>query len=317
MMFLGSKEVGSAGLPRRAFLQGSAMTLAGFGLTHLTGSRSEGSPSEEVRHLERFPGIEFRPIEIEGGPIEGSLETGPQGFWFHAKNGQVINHIVEDRHYSISEYWPNHVSARLFASSGQPVSPEMDSKTGGVINIMQTGDYFLVLSKKPDASNERNRFRVSVEEELEHGVKMIFRLSSAKDVRYPEDLPPIFPDGDFRVILDFNAPVIEANEGIVSSPVVEVYGQYGDVEQVRGSKVNLPENRPENRIRCVIAPYGNERVFILPSVPDQNGGRIWPLKSHIAVVVKDNPFYSWVGRFFTLGTPRVRQKGLGDLTKGV
>lgn len=305
-------------MERRAFLKGSAVTLAGLGLTHLTGSRSEGSPNQEVRYLEQFPGIEFRPIEIEGDPINVSLEKEPQGFWFHANNGQVINNIVQAIHYTVAEYWPNYVSARLFSSSGQPASREMDYRTGGVINVMQTGDYFLVLKKKPDAP-EHNSFWLRVEEELEHGVRMIFRLRSDKDVRYPEDLPTIFPDGDFGVVLDFNAPVIDANEGIVSSPIVEVYGQEGGVEQVRGSKVNLPENRPENRIPCVIYRYDNERALVLPYAPDQNGGKIWPLNSHIAVVVKykNYPFYRWVGRFFILGTPRVRQKELGDLTKGV
>lgn len=299
------------GVSRKTFLiRGAAATAATLGAVALPGIRAEAaqhSPARETKRLEKFGNMEFYPVDVEGEPIEGSLETGPKGYWFPAKNGQVIETIVEELDN------PSYIRSRLYSASGRPVSPERDTRT--ITTIMRSDNYFLVVEKRPDAPETSNRFRLRAREELEHGIQTTFRIRPGGhpypepqvDIRFPRELTPMLPDGDFEVVLDFNGELaVESNEGnFVTNPIIEVYGQKGGIEQVRGPRVSLPEDKPENRIQSVAFRYDGERAIVLPYSPDQNGGKIWPLKSHIAIVVgyKRNPRY-WVARFFTLGVDK-------------
>lgn len=299
------KESAQRGVSRRDFLKGAAATATVLGGAALPGARIEAaqaSPGQEVKHLEKFSNMEFYPVEVEGEPIEGTLETGPQGYYFPAKNGQVIETTAEELD------GPSYIRSRLYSASGRPVSPEMDTRT--VTTIMKSDNYFLFLHKNPDAPETSNRFSLRVREELEHGIKTIFRIRPGgrpypepqTEIRFPQELTPMLPDGDFEVVLDFNGEsVVESNEGnFVTSPIIEVYGQKGGIEQVRGPRVSLPEDKPENRIQSVAYRYDRERAIVLPYIPDQNGGKIWPLGSHISVVVRNTDGGRWVTRFFTI-----------------
>lgn len=287
---------------------GAAALLARVG----TGAAEAASPTENIRHLEEVPDVDFRPIQIEGEPIEASLATGPKGYWFHANNGQVIETLAEEVNGG------DYVGSSLYNASGFPVEVDMHTRTQAT--IPQTGDYFLVVKRRSDEGRpEADRFQVQVKEVLEHGIQVSFLLHPNKKnphiVRFPNETTTVLAKGDFGVILDFNelTAMIPPSGDRASNGIIRVYAQRGGPEQVTDGRVSLPEDAPANEINYWLDRFGDQRdqrVVLLPVVIGSDGKpqmvEEWPSDSHIAVVV-DHPQMRWVARFFILekkGAPK-------------
>lgn len=307
-----NKEISppQSGVTRRKFLGQSAAAL-GAGVAALSGvglgSAEAAGSSEEIKYHEKFPGLDFHPIEVEGQPVEGNLEgTRLQGFWFHAQNGQRISASISQLDDTARE---EYIACDLYDQGGLIKGGRLEVEA----NILEEGDYFLVLQKRQDYLGEENRFRVEVSDYYEHGVRVAFRRHPQSGraflTRYSPDQLQVFGDGDFNLVIDFNKPIFKQHPDgswdLNPNVEIEVYAQRGGPEQAFNNQ--HPDYDQKNRINYSTSPLAVDKIEVIPL--DNEGRRMdeWSSGSHIVMVIKDHNTLDsgglplvWKHSFFTL-----------------
>lgn len=313
-----SRSLNEGALSRRDFLRkGAAATAATLGAAALPGVRAESRTTlshQEVRYLERFPGVPFNPLQIEGGPFEDTLGEQPTGYWFRAKTGMRVATVVD----SSLAWLP--VRSDLYGPGledhpgGFPGYPALKNRWNRIeTDIVAAGDYFLVVRKGEGAPSGATEITVRAEDVYRHRIQESFLFYPNKQpepVIFSPDQIKVFFNGDFGVVLDFNQDAFSRAQDWE----IKVYAQKGGPEQVTAPKVSSPEQNPGNEIPYLEDWLDRQRVIMFPAKKRPEGTsqsvtprnelemlKEWPRGSHIAVVVQNKKTgRGWNTRFFTL-----------------
>lgn len=200
---------GAAGLAGAALLGqvGSKSAEAGRGPVE---SQSFDLPKILTEKHPELQGLKAKQLEVDGAPVEDSLDSGPKIFRFHAENGQRVKSIINPA----SGDWAGNLNpdtsftlTDLYDEKGDRRSVE-----GNIIvesQIFSSGDYFLLVKKDERAKPRKDwRFNVEVQNPLDHGIQMRYltRLGTSyhSEVRFQPEDRPILPNGNFGIVLNFN-----------------------------------------------------------------------------------------------------------------
>lgn len=301
------------GLSRRDFLRVAAGAATGAGAAAiLPGIRAEAARppviQQEVKYFERFPGVPFNPLQIEGEPVELTLGDEPIGFHFPAHVGRRIEVIIkklEGDDFIISELYGPGMEDKQGSFPGYPV---LTRQTRLRTDIVAEGEYLLMVSRKQrDLPVEGNKISVRVEDDYKHGIQTSFLLSPNRQptpVIFSPDVRQVLPTNAFGVILDFNEPALHPDDW-----KIKIYAQKGSPKELASRRARLAEDDPANEVPYLEDWLGSGKVIMFPAEKGTEGGgrgslkmlEEWPAESQISVLVQnDKTGERWATRFFTL-----------------